>query len=360
MKQSEEKNIFARNKLLGGCAVFFVSIIGFLIILLFAEFYLRILKPQAIIPRYVTNAPFGIRMNYPNINIWHTTQDYSINIRTNSKGIRADREIEYAKPIGKKRIIVLGDSFTMGYGVNIEDLYLTRLEKKLKDIGYDVDIVNLGVSGFSTAEEVIMLENEGLKYEPNLVILAFFQNDLDENIISGLFKFSDNKLVRNNKEYLPKIKLRNFLYSIPIYRYLAGRSQLLYLVRERMSRMIKSSLLRNSEVKPKEMDRNESKHILGAKLLDRIFEIVNSRGIPLVLLNIPTVENADRKMKTIIPVEKMQEFSELHYLDSYEILKDIPTSKTYWSRSHHHWTPYSHNLVGEKLADLILDNKLID
>jgi len=360
MKQIEEKNIFARNKLLGGCVVFFVVIIGFIIILLIGEFYLRIVKPQAIIPRYVTNAPFGIRMNYPNINIWHTTPDYRINIRTNSRGLRTDREIDYRKPSNKKRIVALGDSFTMGYGVNIENLYLTRLRKKLKDAGHNVEVVNLGVSGFSSAEELIMLENEGLKYDPDLVILAFYQNDLDENMISGLYKLSNNELVRNNTEYLPKIKLRNFLYSIPVYRYLAERSQLLYLVRERIAGMIKSSLLENSEVELKEMDNNKNKRILGAKILDRIFETLNERGIPLVLLNIPTVQNASRTMETVIPVDNMRKFNELYYLDSYEILKDIPTPKTYWSRSHHHWTPYSHELVGKNLTDLIIDNNLLN
>src|SRR5581483_4628017 len=82
-----------------------------------AELFLRYLHPVPVIPRYVTAGEFGIRVNEPNKTYWHTSADFRIQIHTNSRGIRADREFSYDKPQGTKRIVVLGDSYAMGYEV---------------------------------------------------------------------------------------------------------------------------------------------------------------------------------------------------------------------------------------------------
>jgi len=265
----KERNVFLNNKFVGGSALLATFILTTIAILFLAEGFLRLFYPQPLIPRYVTNAPYGIRMNSPNVDIWHSTPDYRVNIRTNTKGIRADREIQYAKLPGKKRIVVLGDSYTMGYGVNKEDLYLTILEKKLNDEGYTAEVINLGVSGFSNAEELITLENEGMRYEPDLVVLAFYQNDLKENVYSNLFGVEDGELTRKHKEYLPKIKLRNFLYSFKVYRFLAHHSHLLYLIREPLARVIKNGMLKKNVKMNRDYNGNnsmEKKRELAAKI----------------------------------------------------------------------------------------------
>ena len=348
---------FPSNRLLVFLLNCTIVLLVSIITLLLAEFYLRLFKPQAIIPRYVTDAPYGIRMNYPNIDVWHTTPDYRINIRTNSKGVRNDREINYAKPLGKKRIIVLGDSFTVGYGVNIEDLYVTQLENRLKEAGYNVEVANLGVSGFSNAEELIMLEKEGLKYSPDLIILAYFQNDLDDNVRSGLYGISNGNLIRKNQTYLPQIKTRNFLYSSAIYRFLAEQSHLLYLIRRSISTIVKNKMLRKNESKLEYSDKKlKSKEILGAKIIDQMYLISKRNNIPFILLDV-TSEGLD----TNIPTDKMLYFNDMFFIESAETLKKAPPDTLlYWQRSHGHWTPYSHKVVANDLADFIIENKLLD
>lgn len=89
--------------------------------------------------------------------------EYSIN----SKGLRDD-ETPYEKPEGIFRIVLLGDSFTFGYGVPIKKHFSTLLE------GYfeNVEVINMGVSGFGVDQELLYLRHEGYRYEPDLV-LAF-------------------------------------------------------------------------------------------------------------------------------------------------------------------------------------------
>lgn len=54
-----------------------------------------------------------------------------------------------------------------------------RLERRLA--ARSVEVVNLGVRAYSTAQEFLYLREEGLKYHPNLVLLGFYSNDFREN-----------------------------------------------------------------------------------------------------------------------------------------------------------------------------------
>ena len=83
-----------------------------------------------------------------------------------SKGMRSDREYSESKPGGVYRIVLLGDSFFMGYEVELEQSFAWLLEKQLNDYGLATEVVNLSVSGFGTAEGLVALEHRGLKYDP--------------------------------------------------------------------------------------------------------------------------------------------------------------------------------------------------
>lgn len=84
------------------------------------ETVVRVWFPQPMLPRYVTDAPYGVRMNMPNMSYWHTSPDYHVHFQTNSHGIRSNREISYEKPPGVFRILGLGDSFTLGYEADLD------------------------------------------------------------------------------------------------------------------------------------------------------------------------------------------------------------------------------------------------
>jgi lysophospholipase L1-like esterase len=93
---------------------------------------------------------------------------------TNSDGQR-DIERKVSKMPDKKRIILLGDSVVAGLGIhNIEDMISFQLQKLL---GKNFEVLNFGVGGYCTRAEVELLQQKGLKYEPDLVILLFVVND---------------------------------------------------------------------------------------------------------------------------------------------------------------------------------------
>lgn len=127
--------------------------------------------------KYLYDEVLGWR-NIPN---WSaTTFDRPLNI--NSKGLR-DLEYSYEKPANTSRILVLGDSFAWGYGVGDDEIFSEVLEMRLaKQRQHAWDVINGGVSGWGTDQEYLFLMNEGFKYSPDIVVLAFFlYNDPTNN-----------------------------------------------------------------------------------------------------------------------------------------------------------------------------------
>jgi hypothetical protein len=106
-------------------------------------------------------------------------------VRINSDGLR-DREHAKAKPADTVRIAVLGDSFAEAMHVPIEQTFWSLLEHKLQDCnafpGKKVEVINFGVSGYGTAQELMMLRQKVWDYSPDLVVLAFTtNNDIYDN-----------------------------------------------------------------------------------------------------------------------------------------------------------------------------------
>ena len=100
---------------------------------------------------------------------------------TNSHGQR-DRERQWAKPPNVTRILVLGDSVTVGDGIrDLNDTIPRQLEQLLAE--QQVEVLNMGVTGYCTASEVELLKTKGLKYSPDLVVVLFVENDFQHTAI---------------------------------------------------------------------------------------------------------------------------------------------------------------------------------
>lgn len=345
-------------------------------VLFAAEWFVRLLAPMPMLPRYVQAAPFGIRMNMPNRQYFHRTPDYTIQIRTNGKGIRADYEIPYEKQIGIKRILLLGDSFGMGYEVNLEDTFLIQMCQHLEEAGYRVEPVNLSVSGHGNAEELIMLREEGLKFHPDLIILAWHETDIIDNIRSNLFELKNNQLERRNHEYLPGVKMREILFRIPAYEWIATHSQLYALLREKAAELIKNMLVSikqglkqravHTDKSPAARTDNGSKSIpilsspekLTLALLREIQQVANASGAEFVVLDIPKRINRAKFVSAFPPAA----FGQLPFpvVSPLKTFAQHRGKLIYWERSHFHFTPLGTQLVGRELADYILQNKLLN
>lgn len=98
--------------------------------------------------------------------------------RTNGAGYNTP-DVPIDKPAGTLRIVAMGDSSTFGWGVESEETYPRRLEALLRarHPGRRIEVINLGVCGYSSFQGLILLRQEGLRYGPDVVTLSYGSND---------------------------------------------------------------------------------------------------------------------------------------------------------------------------------------
>ena len=107
-------------------------------------------------------------------------------IRINSAGLR-DRERTKVKPANTVRVAVLGDSYAAAFQVSMEDTFWSVMERELGQCalfaGRRVEVINFGVSGYGTVQELMTLRHYVWDYDPDVVVLAFTTgNDVRNNL----------------------------------------------------------------------------------------------------------------------------------------------------------------------------------
>jgi len=123
----------------------------------------------------------GVRL-VPNAAYVQNSEGYSYG-RINSLGLR-DHEIPYEKPKNTKRVLILGDSFMEAMQVDLDSSFSKQLQTLLGKAlpEQKIETINAGRSGMGTAEEYLWYTTEGIKYNPDLVLLAIYAgNDFRDN-----------------------------------------------------------------------------------------------------------------------------------------------------------------------------------
>ncbi len=175
-----------------------VVVSGFAAVLVF-ELMLRAIGYSAPI-WYRSDPQLGWTLR-PHANGWFTREGRAY-VRVNAAGLR-DRDHPIEKPNEVYRIVVLGDSYAEAMQVDAQDAFWAVLEAKLTQCAFQsgmrVEVINFGVSGFGTAQAYLMLQSKAIRYQPDLVLLAFTSgND-----------------VRNNSKRLEPEKVRPFFSLEP-------------------------------------------------------------------------------------------------------------------------------------------------
>lgn len=140
--------------------------------------------------------------------------DFEFHLRTNQYGFRS-RYLD-----GPVDIVTVGDSFTFGYGVDDDATWPALLEDATS-----LSVANLGQTGYGPQQELFVLESEGAKLQPKLVIWEFFVNDfLDASSFKAwedagkpnVFEFEQQQLAQTAVEQTisgPVATFRGFLHS---------------------------------------------------------------------------------------------------------------------------------------------------
>lgn len=134
------------------------------------------------------------------------------------------RDVEHAvqKPPGVYRIVVLGDSIAAGLKVDrFEDTFPPLLQKLLDARGLRAEVISFAVSGYNTQQEVETLEEKGLRYQPDLVLLAYSLGNrgrLDGDIMRTLLA------QEREKQGLSGTRVNPYLVKSALYRFVRFRA----------------------------------------------------------------------------------------------------------------------------------------
>ncbi|MBK8659444.1 MAG: SGNH/GDSL hydrolase family protein [Bacteroidetes bacterium] len=128
-------------------------------------------------------------------------------VNSNSKGVRGCIEHAYGKH-SRLRIVTIGDSFTFGECVNDSQTSPAQLNKRLPD----AEVINLGVHGYGHDQQLIKLIHEGLKYQPDIIVLGYQQDDVYRNMVSFRDYAKPYFVLKNNT-----LELKNVPVPFPEY-----------------------------------------------------------------------------------------------------------------------------------------------
>jgi len=168
-------------------------------------------------PRFVYDRHAGWA-NAPNID---TTPKNQGRVVTNRFGMRNHQEFPLERIPGKQRMLIVGDSYSFGYGVSNEETFAYRLAGMLPDW----EVMNFAVSATGTDQNYLMYEHHGKPFKPEVVLLGFYVLDYNRNTYS----FRDYAKPMFLPQADGKLQLTNVPVTAPealIEQYRSGKKQI--------------------------------------------------------------------------------------------------------------------------------------
>jgi len=171
----------------------------------------------------------------------HHETDFQVTVHTNALGLRgepASRE----KAADTFRILVIGDSFAFGFGVEDDEALPARLAAELSVARPGVEAINAGVPGWSADDYYLFLQTRGFELEPDLVLLVLTENDPGDLFWKDLELNGENlpTRVRSTRRVIDHRGRMRYREGVPSFQFpgsawLEGRSHLWNAMRFRLT-----------------------------------------------------------------------------------------------------------------------------
>jgi len=335
-----------------------------LIALLIAEFVVRVTHGDKItlFPRYHTDAHYGeftLRRIRPNTIFWHTSIDGSWKFIIDNHGLRNSKNLSYDKPLNTVRVLSLGDSHTQGYEVRQDYTFSAVAEKYLLRRGRKAEVINAGISGFGTEEALLFLENEGVKYQPDVVVLAFYANDLEDNLKSGFFKLDQNNTLNLLKhEHIPGVAIQNIIYELPLVDFLSQHSyfySLLFNTVWDYSKNLSKAKVTEKVTEyaiPMQETVSDYQVRLAAALIKRMHQFCKAHNIKLVIADIPvlTAQNGIRSSFPVSMINSVRAHSDAFIFSESLLAEHNGAVELHVPHGHRHISELTHAILGVSIG----------
>lgn len=196
-------------------------------------------------------------------------------LNTNAAGFRGTREYALEKQPKTLRIAVLGDSFAFGDEVSDDETYPAQLQRAMRD----AEVINMGVHGYGHDQMLLLFEEEGMRYRPDIVVLSFVAADVARNLLTFRDYAKPSFLLESGTLRLRGVPVPRPEHFLREHRFQPSSLALLEILRERFSR--DPNTLRSQA------------HKLTAAILDRLGERCRAIEATYLLFYIPTYSEVE-------------------------------------------------------------------
>lgn len=301
----------------------------------------------------------------PNLNIEMHSEisGRQVRFRTNSLGLRGP-EIDIEKKPGVKRILVLGDSITLSAFLPEDEVYPALLEKTLSS-KFPVQVINAGISGADTKEELYIYKETGRRLKPDLVLVGFYLNDSRppwgfENEFYRLppWLIETSKVV-DHYSYLYRWVWKRFLVT-----HFMGRGRFSsqdWYKEYRNTDWRNDKIAYQNLIKAAPMDFGvawqESSWRIIYKLIDELDRLVKKDGSKLAVLIFPVEIQVRSRVADDFPQQKMLAYCKernIPCLDLLPIIREYKDQDIYFD--HCHLNTLGHGIISPKIASFLEQN----
>jgi lysophospholipase L1-like esterase len=286
-------------------------------------------------------------------------------VRINNQGYRGE-EMPLQKPAGKRRILVIGDSNTFGYGVEESSRFTDIMAARLSP---GAEVFNFGVFGYGTDQEVLLAERDAVRYHPDILLLAVSAGDLADNIssINGgtakpFFRYDDDILTLCNSPVSPAVPyMRTSLARSAVASFCYRHSHLFRFIMKRVTPV--SRYMVNSVA---EMSEAQGLKVMKA-LLQSVNDLCTTQRTRFVVVLIPHgewLEGARRmpggKIGYFGALASALEESGIPFVDATGALAAADNGDTpvFFPKDPVHLTSYGHQVVARVVSGFLADRKL--
>jgi len=233
-----------------------------------------------------------------------TNPYFSVSVSISAQGLR-DKAYPFERVEGKRRLLVLGDSFGWGFGVEQSEIFSEVLERNHPEW----EIINASVSGYGTDQEFLYLKERGFQFKPDVVLVLFFENDFYDNneqvlywYPKPIFQLGPNfsglaptrlSVPTNEQLILQNVPVPPATWYQYLSRYIAGKTYFiarLHWLRNWMYARGKSLLggkSQNHAKLPCGSSDDEKRFRVTFRLFSSMNRFVNDRGARLVIVSVP-------------------------------------------------------------------------
>jgi len=341
----------------------------------------RFLFLPAELPKLAQNSGGVLKFESQQRGTYRIQNEISAEFRINQSGWNSGhKSYDQRRSAETNLVAVIGDSYIEALQVGYDQSVAEVLERKLIEEGRDIRVYRFGLSGSPLSQYLYILENEVLKYYPELVVINLVHNDFLESLgkLEGSYtdSFATFRFLSNTslEEIPPQPYVRNVVWYIKqsaIFRYF-------YVRKQAVPNRIKNNILRFFNKKKSRFQSQYSANVTDSvsydnrvnRIIDysfnRIKNLSESKNFEVLVLidgdrdATVTALTAGSKVQSpaLVINRKVVESARLHNLpviDLQPIVESdyISNMRRFNFRSDGHWNEYMHSLVANEIRKWI-------